>query len=120
MNLIVRGVNYTPSEETKDFLNKKIQKLDFANDYIHDLELVMTRLTTGQGYHVDSHLHFAWGTRKTIGTDCYELYDGILASIDKIAKVARREKGKITDNKGKDSINKAELYEDEDEDEEEK
>lgn len=57
MNLIVRGVNYTPSEETKKFLDKKIQKLSFAEEYIHDLELVMTRLTVGQGYHVDSHLH---------------------------------------------------------------
>ena len=113
MNLIVRGVNYTPSEETKEFLNKKIQKLNFAEEYIHDLELVMTRLTAGQGYHVDSHLHFVWGTRKAIGVDCYELYDGILVSIDKIAKVARREKGKVTDNKGKETLNKSDKYEEE-------
>lgn len=113
MNLIVRGVNYTPSEETKEFLNKKIQKLSFAEEYIHDLELVMTRLTAGQGYHVDSHLHFVWGTRKAIGVDCYELYDGILVSIDKIAKVARREKGKVTDNKGKETLNKSDKYEEE-------
>jgi putative sigma-54 modulation protein len=111
MNLIVRGVNYNPSEETKEFLNKKIQKLDFAEEYLHDLELVMTRLTVGQGFHVDSHLHFVWGTHKAIGVDCYELYDGILASIEKIAKVARREKGKVTDNKGKEPLTKSELFE---------
>jgi putative sigma-54 modulation protein len=116
MNLIVRGVNYNPSKETKEFLNKKIQKLNFAEEYIHDLELVMTRLTVGQGYHVDSHLHFVWGTRKAIGVDCYELYDGILVSIDKIAKVARREKGKVTDNKGKESLTDSVIYEDVDED----
>lgn len=116
MNLIVRGVNYTPSEETKEFLDKKLQKLSFAEEYIHDLELVMTRLTVGQGFHVESHLHFTWGTRKTIGVDCYELYEGILTSIDKIAKVARREKGKVTDNKGKESLNNGDLYEEDEED----
>lgn len=100
MNLKFRGVNYHPSEETNEFLNKKFQKLQFANDYIHDLEIVMTRLTVGQGYHVDAHIHFAWGTRKTIGVDCYELYDGILTLIEKIAKAAKREKGKINSNKG--------------------
>lgn len=114
MNLIVRGVNYTPSEETDEFLEKKLQKLDFAKEYIHDLELVLTRLKVGQGYHVDAHVHFAWGTRKAIGVDCYELYDGILGMIDKVAKLVRREKGKVTDNKGGDSLDQPELYEDED------
>lgn len=111
MNLIVRGVNYNPSKETKEFLDKKIKKLSFAEEYIHDLELVMTRLTVGQGYHVDSHIHFVWGTRKAIGVDCYELYDGILVSIDKIAKLAKREKGKVTDNKGKESSSRIETHE---------
>lgn len=114
MNIIVRGVNYTPSEDTNEFLNKKLQKLDFAKEYIHDLELVMTRLKVGQGYHVDAHVHFTWGTRKAIGVDCNELYDGILGIIDKIAKLVRREKGKVTDNKGGESITQPELYEDDD------
>lgn len=100
MNINYKGVNYHPSDETKDFLDKKLQKLQFAEDYIHDLDIVMTRLTVGQGFHVDGHVHFSWGTRKTIGVDCYELYDGILALIDKIAKAAKREKGKISSNKG--------------------
>lgn len=98
MNLNVRGVHYQPSEETIDFLNKKLQKLQFAEDYLHDLDIVMKRETVGQGFHIDAMLHFKWGTQKIVSYDCYELYEGIEAIADKIEAVARKEKSKVIEN----------------------
>ncbi|MFA6844477.1 MAG: HPF/RaiA family ribosome-associated protein [Sphaerochaetaceae bacterium] len=95
MNLTVRGVHYNPSEETNEFLNKKLAKLSFADEYLLDLDIVMTRQTLGQGYHLDAKLHFAWGTVKVVSYDCIELYEGIEMLADKIEATARKEKEKV-------------------------
>lgn len=97
MNLNVRGVHYQPSEETIEFLNKKLQKLQFAEEDLQDLEIVMKRETLGQGFHIDAKLHFKWGSNKIVGYDCYELFEGIEAIADKIDAVAKKEKSKIKD-----------------------
>ncbi|MCF0237397.1 MAG: ribosome-associated translation inhibitor RaiA [Sphaerochaetaceae bacterium] len=96
MNLNVRGVHYQPSEETLEFLNKKLKKLDFASDYLQDLDITIKRETLGQGFHIDAKLHFSWGSVKVVSNDCYELYEGIELIADKIEASARKEKGKIT------------------------
>lgn len=98
MNLNVRGVHYQPSEETMEFLNKKLQKLQFAEEYLQDLDIVMKRETLGQGFHIDAMIHFKWGSNKIVSYDCYELFEGIEAIADKIEGVARKEKSKIQDN----------------------
>jgi putative sigma-54 modulation protein len=99
MNITVKGIHYTPSDKTREFLDKKLEKLNFAEDSIKDLEIVMTREKVGQGFHVDAHLHFNWGTRKTIALDCFELYEGIELIIDKLTTAARREKEKVKNHK---------------------
>ncbi len=99
MNIKYKGVHYNPSEETQEFLNKKLEKIQFADSSIQDLEIVMTKEKVGQGYHVDAHIHFNWGTRKVIGLDCYELYEGIELIVDKISTAAKREKGKVKNHK---------------------
>ncbi|MCQ2398527.1 MAG: HPF/RaiA family ribosome-associated protein [Sphaerochaetaceae bacterium] len=95
MNLNVRGVHYQPSEETNEFLNKKLQKLQFAEDYLQDLDITMKRETAGQGFHLDAQLHFKWGSIKMVSYDCYELYEGIEMLADKIEAAARKEKSKM-------------------------
>jgi len=98
MNLTVRGIRYNPSDETRAFLDKKLQKLQFAEGYLHDLDIVITRETVGQGFHIDAKLHFSWGTIKMVSYDCYELYEGIELITDKIEATARKEKGKIKEH----------------------
>ncbi|WP_245535472.1 HPF/RaiA family ribosome-associated protein [Sphaerochaeta pleomorpha] len=98
MNLTVRGIRYNPSDETRAFLDKKLEKLHFAEDYLHDLDIVITREPLGQGYHLDAKLHFSWGTIKMVSYDCYELFEGIELIADKIEATARKEKGKIKEH----------------------
>lgn len=98
MNINVRGVHYRPSDETNEFLRKKLAKLSFAASYLQDLDIVMTRNTLGQGYHIDAKLHFSWGTVKVVGYDCIELYEGIEMIADKIENMARKEKGKVKEH----------------------
>ena len=95
MNLTVRGINYVPSQETKDFIDKKLQKLSFADDYLHDLDIAIKRESKGIGFDIDAILHFKWKTEKIVSYDCYELYEGIELIADKIQAVAKKEKEKV-------------------------
>ena len=97
MNLTVRGINYVPSQETKDFIDKKLQKLSFADDYLHDLDIAIKRESKGIGFHIDAILHFRRKTEKSVSYDCYELYEGIELIADKIQAVAKKEKEKVMD-----------------------
>ncbi len=94
MNLIVRGVNYQPSDETRDFIDKKLKKISFAEEYLHDLEIVIKRESKGIGYHIDANMHFTWKKEKIVSQDCYELYEGIELIADKIQAAAKKEKEK--------------------------
>lgn len=94
MTLNVRGIHYQPSEETLEFLNRKLQKLSFADSYLQDLDITMKRETQGQGFHIDAQMHFKWGSLKIVSQDCYELYEGIELIADKIESVAKKEKEK--------------------------
>ncbi|HIV99114.1 MAG TPA: HPF/RaiA family ribosome-associated protein [Candidatus Ornithospirochaeta avicola] len=94
MNLTIRGVNYVPSDETKTFIDKKLKKLAFADDYLQDLELAIKRESKGIGYHIDAIMHFSWKKEKVVSQDCYELYEGIELIADKIQSAAKKEKEK--------------------------
>lgn len=98
MNLNIRTIKCSASEETKNFIDKKLQKLDFAKDYLLDLDLVIKRETVGQGFHIESQMHFKWGTIKQVSCDCYELYEGIETIVDKIESVTRKEKSKVIES----------------------
>ncbi len=98
MQINARGVHYNPSEETKAFLDKKLKKLSFAETYLQDLDIVMTRNTLGQGYHIDAKLHFRWGSFKVVSQDCIELYEGIELIADKIENTARKEKDRVKEH----------------------
>ena len=98
MNLDIRGIHYNVSDATREFFGKKLQKLSFAESFIHDLTITVTRERVGQGFKLDGKLHFAWGPVKVVSTDCYELYEGIELLVDKLEAAARKEKGKIQDH----------------------
>ena len=97
MNLNVRGIRYQISDETREFLDKKLAKLDFAESYLHDLDITMKRETLGQGFHIDAKLHFSWGTVKVVSYDCYELYEGIEMIAEIIAENGALSDQKISD-----------------------
>ena len=98
MNLEIRGIHYNVSDTTREFFDKKLKKLSFAQQYIHDLTITVTRENVGQGFKLDGKVHFSWGPIKMVSTDCYELYEGIELLVDKLEALARKEKGKIQEH----------------------
>ena len=98
MNITFRGIGYTPNDEDSAFLDKKLQKIAFAEDYLHDLDIAVKKEAKGIGFHLDAVLHFVWRKEKVVSEDCYELYEGIEKLADKIQSAAKKEKEIVKDN----------------------
>ena len=94
MNLTFRGIGFTPDDEDMEFLDKKLKKLGFADDYLQDLDIVARKESKGIGFHIDATLHFSWKKEKVVSQDSYELHEGIELIADKIQAAAKKEKEK--------------------------
>ena len=94
MNLTFRGIGFTPDDEDREFLDKKLKKLGFADDYLQDLDIVARKESKGIGFHIDATLHVSWKKEKVVSQDSYELHEGIELIADKIQAAAKKEKEK--------------------------
>lgn len=94
MNINFRGIGFSVTDEDREFLEKKLKKLAFAEEYLQDLEVTAKKETKGIGFSIDAILHFTWKKEKAVSQDCYELYEGIEKIADKIQSVAKKEKEK--------------------------
>jgi len=97
MNLNVKGVGFALSDENRDFIDKKLRKIQFADDYIQDLTLQIKKESKGIGFHLDAMLHFKWKSDKIVSYDCYELGEGVEMLADKIQAAVKKEKSKVVD-----------------------
>jgi putative sigma-54 modulation protein len=83
-------------DETKEFIQEKLEKLEFAQDYIVDLGFTLTR--ENPEYEVEVKLHLKWGHQSVIKVHSHDLHEGINALIDKLDHKVRKEREKITDH----------------------
>lgn len=92
MNITLRGIGYTTTDEDREFLEKKLQKLSFAEDYLMSIDVAVKKENKGVGFHITASLHFSWRKNKIVEEDVYELYEGLELIADKIQSVAKKEK----------------------------
>ncbi|MGM0431084.1 MAG: ribosome hibernation-promoting factor, HPF/YfiA family [Spirochaetota bacterium] len=96
MNLDIRGVHYNISDTTQAFLEKKLERIDFAKDYIVDLSILIVK--EPEGYKVEGKVHFKWSKTKMVTETDPELYQSIELFIDKLERVIRKEKEKVKEH----------------------
>lgn len=94
MNLEVKGVHYNISDTSLEFINKKLERINFAREHIVDLLITVTK--EKQGYRVEGNVHFRWGKSAHLGVESHELYEGIELFVDKLELKVRKEKSKVT------------------------
>ena len=94
MNLTFRGIGFTPTDEDREFLDKKLKKLSFADDYLHDLDIVATKESTGSGFQRAATLHVTWKKEKAVAQEASEHSEGIELLADKSQAAAKKEKEK--------------------------
>ena len=94
MNVEIKSIHYSISDTTRDFIDKKLEHISFAEDYIIDLLLTITK--EKHGYKVDGNIHFRWGYSTHLSEEAIELYEGLENFMHKLELKVRKEKEKVT------------------------
>lgn len=94
MEVSFRGIGYNITDEDREFLDKKLKKLSFAEDYLNSIDITARKESKGIGFHLEALLKFSWKKEKAVSEDAYELYEGIEKLADKIQSAAKKEKEK--------------------------
>jgi putative sigma-54 modulation protein len=97
MELEIKGVHFDLQDETRELISAKLEKLEFARDYIVDLNFTLTRDNTE--FICEVKLHLSWGHTSVIKVRSYDLHEGINTLIDKLDHKVRKERDKITEHK---------------------
>ena len=97
MNIDVRSVHFDLSEQSKQYLNLKIGRIDYAKDMIVDLLFVFTK-DAGQ-FRLEVTANFRWGKQAHIVETSADLNPGIDVLIDKLDQKVVKEKEKIQERK---------------------
>ncbi len=94
MNVDVRSVHFDLGAPTRDYLDKKLERLNFAKDTIVTVDFAFTK---EKDFICESTIHFRWGHQAHIQERDFELAAGIDKLIDKMEMKVRKEKEKVQD-----------------------
>ncbi|MEW5815157.1 MAG: ribosome-associated translation inhibitor RaiA [Spirochaetota bacterium] len=96
MNIDIKSVHFEISDELKDFIDKKLHRIDYAKDLIVDLLLTLTK--EKMRYKLEANINFRWNYSSHIKVTSFDQFEGIDKFIDKLERKIRKEKDKIKDH----------------------
>ncbi len=99
MHIDIRGVHVDVTDKIRDYLDKKMHKLEFAKDVIIDLLITLSK--EKNCFKIEATINFRWGNTAHIGYDSFEVLEGIDGFIDKLETKIKKEKDKIQEHLGK-------------------
>ena len=85
MNTDLKGVHLEISQRTRDYVDKKLPRLAFAEDLVTDLLLAFSREKSL--YKLTATINFRWGSSTRIHVENFKLTEGIDALFDDLALI---------------------------------
>ena len=101
MNTEIKGIHLEVTDQTRDFVDKKLQRLDFAKDYIVDCLLNFTK--EKHLFKLEATVNFRWGSSLHVGVEGFDLDQGIDLLFDKLEANIGKEKSKIQEHRKKEA-----------------
>lgn len=98
MEVELKGIHYEISDNTREYIDKKLHKLDHVKDKIITLTITIYKKKKNE-YGVEGNAHFRWNKDAHIETDEFDLYKAIDMLFDKLQVKATREKEKKQEHK---------------------
>ena len=105
MNIDIKGVHVEITDQMREYIDKKLPRLDFAAEHIIDLLLFLSQ--EGSQYSLEATINFRWGNSNHMRVKSFDVFEGIDKLFDKIELKVLKEKNKIQDHKGHDSVRAA-------------
>jgi len=97
MNIDIRSVHFELSEESKKYLDTKLERIGYAKDMIIDLLFVFVK--DANRYKLEVTVNFRWGIQAYLQEIAFEVNPGIDILIDKLDQKLTKEKEKIQEKK---------------------
>ena len=108
MTVEIKGVHFEIEDGTREYIQKKLDRLEFAKDLLLELPITITK-GKKDGYEVEANLHFRWGASAHVGVKGYEILESIDSLFDKLDAKVSREKKKIQEHKGEATFRTGEI-----------
>ena len=102
MNIDIKGVHVEITDKIREYIDKKLPRLDFVSEYIIDLLVFLTQ--EGSQYSLEATINFRWGNSNHMRVKSFDIFEGIDKLFDKLELKVLKEKNKIQDHKGHDSV----------------
>jgi putative sigma-54 modulation protein len=96
MNIDIKAVHFSIGDETKEYIEKKLHRIDFAHGLIVDLFITLTK--ERRDFSVEVNIHFKWNISRHIKVRAFDLIEGIDLLMDKVERKVRKEKEKVQDH----------------------
>jgi putative sigma-54 modulation protein len=96
MNIEIKAVHFSIGDDTKEYIHKKLHRIDFAKDFIIDLLFTLTK--EKRDFTVEVNVHFKWNVTSHIKVKAFDLIEGIDLLMDKMERKVRKEKEKVQDH----------------------
>jgi putative sigma-54 modulation protein len=96
MHFELKGVHYHVSDNTTDYIEKKMLRLESVKDKMETLHLTITK--EKNQFKVEANFHMHWGAPSHIRVDNHELWPAIDLLFDKLIVKVKKEKEKIIEH----------------------
>ena len=106
MNTDIKGVHVEITDQMREYIDKKLPRLDFVSEHIIDLLVILSQ--EGSQYSLEATINFRWGNSNHMRVKSFDIFEGIDKLFDKLELKVLKEKNKIQDHKGHDSVRSGE------------
>jgi putative sigma-54 modulation protein len=96
MNTEIKAVHFTLRDDTKEFINKKIERIHNAENMIVDL---LVTLTKDKDFEAEATVNFRWGVSIHVREHDFELNPAIDKLMDKLEIKITKEKEKVKEKR---------------------
>jgi len=96
MNTEIKAVHFSLDNETREHLEKKIDKIHNAENLIVDLLFTLTR---GKDFSAEATVNFRWGVSAHLKENDFDLNAAIEKLLDKLEAKVNKEKEKVKEKR---------------------
>jgi putative sigma-54 modulation protein len=96
MNINVQAVKFSMDEDQKEFVDKKLERIRFAEDLITD---VLLNIKYDKKFSYECTVNFRWGDVAHVSTEDFSFEPGLNKMVDVLDQKIKKEKDKIQEKK---------------------
>ncbi|GAB1432045.1 HPF/RaiA family ribosome-associated protein [Spirochaetota bacterium] len=96
MTIDVRSVHFDMGEESRAYLDKKLERIAYARDFIVDL---LFSFKKEKQFNCECTVNFRWGSSAHVQETDFDLLAGIDKMMDVLVQKINKEKSKVQDKK---------------------